>query len=64
MDAKLKKVSITPAKFDDECAIKADECDSRSTCQWIPRTMQSQRELMKLLDAEWIVVEFKANLRS
>ena len=25
MDAKLKKVSITPAKFDDEGAIKADE---------------------------------------
>ena len=61
MDAKLKKVSITPAKFDDEGAIKADEFASVTID--VPMDSTAQRKviigLCELLDAEWITVEIQ-----
>ena len=59
MDARLKKVAITPAKFDDEGAIKADE-HATVTIE-VPMDSTAQRQaimaLCELLDSEWIVAE-------
>ena len=59
MDAKLKKIQITPVKFDKEGDIKAGEF--ATVALEIPMDSTGQRaaviELCELLDQEWIKVE-------
>ena len=59
MDAKLKKIQITPVKFDKEGDISAAEFATLTL--EIPMDATGQRagviELCELLDQEWIKVE-------
>ena len=59
MDAKLRKIQITPVKFDKEGDIKAAEF--ATVTLEIPMDSTGQRaaviELCELLDQEWIKVE-------
>ena len=59
MDAKLKKIQITPVKFDKEGDIKAGEFATVSLD--IPMDSTGQRaaviELCALLDQEWVAVD-------
>ena len=59
MDAKLKKIQITPVKFDKEGDIKAGEF--ATVTLEIPMDSTGQRaaviELCELLDQEWIKLE-------
>ena len=61
MDAKLKKINITPAKFDEEGEIKSGEFATLTLD--VPMDSTEQRgaivELMELLDQEWV----KANIQ-
>ena len=61
MDARLKKVTITPAKFDDEGAIKADEFATVTV--EVPMDSVGQRQaimaLCELLDSEWVIAEIE-----
>ena len=65
MDAKLKKISITPAKFDDEGEIKSEEFATLTLD--VPMDSVGQRnaimELMGLLDQEWVTAEVQARLQ-
>ena len=58
MDANLKKIQITPVKFDKEGDIKASEF--ATVTLEIPMDSTAQRaaiiELCELLDQEWVVV--------
>ncbi len=58
MDAKLKKIQITPMKFDKEGEIQKEEFATLTI--EIPMDSTSQRaaviNLCELLDQEWIVV--------
>ena len=60
MDAKLKKIQITPVKFDKEGDIKASEFATLTV--EIPMDSTGQRAgviaLCELLDQEWITLEF------
>ena len=59
MDAKLKKIQITPVKFDKEGDIKASEF--ATVTLEIPMDSTGQRaaiiELCELLDQEWIKLD-------
>ena len=59
MDAKLKKIQITPVKFDKEGDIKAGEF--ATVTLEVPMDSTGQRaaiiELCELLDQEWVVAE-------
>ena len=59
MDAKLKKIQITPVKFDKEGDIKAGEF--ATVTLEIPMDSTGQRagviELCELLDQEWVTLE-------
>lgn len=59
MDARLKKIQITPVKFDKEGDIKAGEF--ATVTLEIPMDSTGQRaaviELCELLDQEWIKLE-------
>ena len=58
MDAKLKKIQITPMKFDKEGEIQKEEFATLTI--EVPMDSTSQRaaviNLCELLDQEWIVV--------
>ena len=58
MDAKLKKIQITPIKFDKEGEIQKEEFATLTI--EVPMDSTSQRaaviNLCELLDQEWIVV--------
>ena len=62
MDAQLKKITVTPAKFDDDGDIKSTEFATLTLD--IPLDATAQREaiveLMTLLDNEWV----KADIQS
>ena len=59
MDAKLKKIQITPMKFDKEGEIQKEEFATLTI--EVPMDSTSQRaaviNLCELLDQEWIVVD-------
>lgn len=59
MDAKLKKIAITPAKFDKDGEIAQEEFATLTV--EVPMDSTGQRAaimgLCELLDQEWIVVE-------
>ena len=59
MDAKLKKIQITPVKFDKEGDIKTGEFATLTL--EVPMDSTGQRaaiiELCELLDQEWVNVE-------
>lgn len=59
MDAKLKKIQITPVKFDKEGDIKAGEF--ATVTLEIPMDSTGQRaaivDLCELLDQEWVTLE-------
>ena len=59
MDAKLKKIQITPVKFDKEGAMQREEF--ATVTLEVPMDSTGQRaaivELCELLDQEWIKVE-------
>ena len=59
MDAKLKKIQITPVKFDKEGAIKDGEFATLTL--EVPMDSTGQRagviELCELLDREWVTLE-------
>ena len=59
MDAKLKKIQITPVKFDKEGDIKDPECATLTL--EVPMDSTSQRasiiELCELLAQEWVTLE-------
>lgn len=59
MDAKLKKIQITPVKFDKEGAMQREEFATLTID--IPMDSTGQRagviELCELLDQEWVTLE-------
>lgn len=59
MDAKLKKIQITPVKFDKEGAIKAEEFATLTL--EVPMDSTGQRAgimaLCELLDQEWVTLD-------
>lgn len=59
MDAKLKKIAITPAKFDKDGEIAQEEFATLTF--EVPMDSTGQRaaimNLCELLDQEWVVVE-------
>ena len=59
MDAKLKKIQITPVKFDKEGAIK--DAEFATVTLEVPMDSTGQRagiiELCELLDQEWVKLE-------
>ncbi len=59
MDAKLKKIQITPMKFDKEGEIQKEEFATLTI--EVPMDSTSQRaaviNLCELLDQEWVVVD-------
>lgn len=62
MDAQLKKIAITPAKFDENGDIKSAEFATLTLD--IPLDSKTQREaivkLMTLLDNEWVKTEIQS----
>lgn len=61
MDAKLKKIQITPMKFDKEGEIQKEEFATLTI--EVPMDSTSQRaaviNLCELLDQEWVVVNIE-----
>lgn len=61
MDAQLKKITITPAKFDENGDIKSAEFATLTLD--VPLDSKTQREaiveLMTLLDNEWVKTEIQ-----
>ena len=61
MDAQLKKITITPAKFDENGDIKSSEFATLTLD--VPLNSTTQREaiveLMTLLDNEWVKTEIQ-----
>ena len=59
MDARIKKINITPARFDNEGEISNPEV-ADITLQ-VPLDSKAQRaallELMEILDTEWVEVD-------
>ena len=59
MDAKLKKIQITPVKFDKDGDIKDPEFATLTLA--VPMDSTGQRagviELCELLDQEWVTIE-------
>lgn len=66
MDAKLKKIQITPVKFDKEGDIKDSEFATLTL--EIPMDSTGQRaaiiELCELLDQEWVVANIEGKFAS
>jgi hypothetical protein len=62
MDAQLKKITVTPAKFDDDGDIKSTEFATLTLDVPLDSTAQREAivELMTLLDNEWV----KADIQS
>ena len=62
MDAQLKKITVTPAKFDADGAIKSSEFATLTLN--VPLDSAAQREaimeLMTLLDSEWVETEIQS----
>ena len=62
MDAQLKKITVTPAKFDENGDIKSSECATLTLD--VPLDSASQREaivaLMALLDNEWVETDIQS----
>ena len=62
MDAQLKKITVTPAKFDEDGDIKSAEFATITLD--VPLDATSQREaiveLMTLLDNEWVKTEIQS----
>ena len=62
MDAQLKKITITPAKFDEDGDIKSTEFATLTLN--IPLDTTAQREaiveLMTLLDNEWVEADIQS----
>ena len=62
MDAQLKKITITPAKFDENGDIKSAEFATLTLD--VPLDSKTQREaiveLMTLLDNEWVKTEIQS----
>ena len=62
MDAQLKKITVTPAKFDENGDIKSTEFATLALD--IPLDSAAQREaiveLMTLLDNEWVKAEIQS----
>ena len=62
MDAQLKKIAITPAKFDENGDIKSSEFATLTLD--VPLDSKTQREaiveLMTLLDNEWVKTEVQS----
>lgn len=62
MDAQLKKITVTPAKFDQDGDIKSSEFATLTLD--VPLDSASQREaiveLMTLLDNEWVKTEIQS----
>ena len=65
MDAKLRKIQIVPAKFDNEGEIKSEEFATLTPDVPMDSTEQRQAilELMGLLDKEWVTAEVQARLQ-
>ena len=65
MDAKLRKMAITPAKFDDEGEIKSEEFATLTLD--VPMDSQEQRQaivkLFELLDQEWVTADVAEHLK-
>ena len=65
LDAKLRKIVVTPAKFDDEGEIKSEEFATLTLD--VPMDSKAQRaaimELMDLLDQEWVTAEVQRRLQ-
>lgn len=61
MDARLKKIQITPMKFDKEGAMQREEFATLTL--EVPMDSTGQRasiiELCELLDQEWVVVDIE-----
>ncbi len=62
MDAQLKKITVTPAKFDENGDIKSSEF--ATLVLDVPLDSASQREaivaLMALLDNEWVETDIQS----
>ena len=62
MDAQLKKITVTPAKFDEDGDIKSTEFATLTLD--VPLDAKAQREavveLMTLLDSEWVKVRIQS----
>ncbi|MYC75710.1 hypothetical protein F4X10_08110 [Candidatus Poribacteria bacterium] len=62
MDAQIKKITVTPAKFDEDGNIKSSEFATLTLD--VPLDSTSQREaiveLMTLLDNEWVKTEIQS----
>lgn len=62
MDAQIKKITITPAKFDEDSEIKSEEFATLTIEMPLDSTEQraALTELLGLLDKEWV----KADIQS
>ena len=62
MDTQLKKITVTPAKFDEDGGIKSAEFATLTLD--VPLDSKAQREaiveLMSLLDNEWVKTEVQS----
>ena len=62
MDTQLKKITVTPAKFDEDGGIKSTEFATLTLD--VPLDSKAQREaiveLMSLLDNEWVKTEVQS----
>ena len=63
MDAKLRKIQIVPAKFDDEGEIKSEEFATLTLDVPMDSTAQRQAiiELMTLLDKQWVKADIQSD---
>ena len=62
MDAQLKKITVTPAKFDDDGDIKSTEFATLTLDVPLDATAQREAivELMTLLDNEWVQADIQS----
>ncbi|MCY3722572.1 hypothetical protein F4Z98_04960 [Candidatus Poribacteria bacterium] len=63
MDAQLKKITVTPAKFDEDgVSIKSSEFATLTLDVPLDSTAQREAivELMTLLDSEWVETEIQS----
>ena len=62
MDAQLKKITVTPAKFDEDGDIKSSEFATLTLDVSLDSTAQREAivALMTLLDTEWVETEIQS----
>ena len=62
MDAQLKKITVTPAKFDENGDIKSTEFATLTLDVPLDSTAQREAivELMTLLDNEWVKTDIQS----